>query len=148
MIWKVFRFYFFLYFVPSTVILLEMIGPHFGIHLETYPKQYGVLVNTLYVFGTLYCIVIIANEFFSRSEHVQYFGDKRKYSFIWTWYLAVPVVIAFHMGNYGAALIQSLIFIILEALRRKHNRMWDEDENARIIQKARDAKAERVEIDQ
>lgn len=148
MTWKVFRVYFVLYLLPCLVMLTEQFGKQFGVNLESVPHQYGYVVTTLYIFGCLYLLGICGNDFFSRTEHVRYFGDKRKYSFVWTWILAAPALVAFHHANYGAAFIQGVVFLILEILRRRHNTFWDQDEKDRIIQQAKDAKAERVEIDQ
>lgn len=147
MIWKVFRFYFFLYLVPCFVILGEQFGPSYGIDLKNVPEQYGYVVTALYIAGCLYLFGVCGNDFFTRSEHVMIFGDK-KYSFIWTWILFVPVATSFHLASYGSALIQGVVFLILEILRRRHNKFWDMDEQDRVIQKAKDSKAERVEIDQ
>lgn len=148
MIWKVFRLYFPLYLLPCIVLLIEQFSTPLGIDLSVVPVQYGYVVNTLFFIGCLNLFAIVMNEFFSRSDHVKYFGDKRKYSFVWTWIMLVPGLVAFHHASYGDALTQVAIFIILEVLRRRHNELWEQDEKNRIIQKAKDAKAERVEIDQ
>lgn len=148
MTWKVFRVYFLLYLLPCLVMLAEQFGKQFGISLESVPPQYGYVVTGLYIMGCMYLFGICGSDFFSRTEHVRFFGDKRKYLFIWTWILVVPAVFAFHHANYGTAFIQGVQFLILEILRRRHNTFWDMDEKERIIQKAKDSKAERVEIDQ
>lgn len=148
MIWKVFRVYFFLYLVPCFFTLTEQFGPAYGIDVKTMPVQYSYVITGLFVAGCLYLLGVCGNDFFSRTEHAQIFGDKRKYSFVWTWILFVPAVTSFHHALYVAAGLHGIMFLILEILRRRHNKFWDYDEKERIIQKAKDAKAERVEIDQ
>lgn len=148
MIWKVFRVYFVLYLIPCMVMLTEQFSTQLGIDLTVVPVQYGYVVTALYIIGGLYLLGVCGSDFFSRSEHVALFGNKRKYSFVWTWILAVPAVVYFHKFELVACAVQFAVFLILEILRRRHNKLWDEDEKARIIQKAKDAKAERVEIDQ
>lgn len=148
MIWQVFRVYFFLYLIPCAVMMVELCGQYFGISMENVPPQYSWISTGLYAAGCFYAFICTGNELFSRTEHVQYFGDRCKYSFVWTWILFVPAVISFHQGLFGQAFIQGVVFVVLECLRRRHNNYWEYDERQRVIQKAKDAKAPSVEIDQ
>lgn len=144
MTWKVLRFWFLLVLVPvsyNTYLALQKL-----IGLQDFlPHQYEVLIRIMCVISLLFSIICFFNEFFDKNEHERFFG-KKKYSFIWTYIAVIPIALLFHSGQVGTSLVCLVVMFMYEILRRKHNRFCNVWAYEEITKKARESKAERVEL--
>lgn len=145
MTFSVFRFYFFMFFIPTTMLLLEKLAPVLGYPFNL-PKQYVTLIGLLYLASIVWTFISFLNGCWNKKEHLNMFGTE-KYNFIWTWYIMAPGVVAFHQDNMVIFLGQLTMFLILEYTRNKHNKYSQEYKDAVLILRAKETKAERVEIE-